>query len=181
MKSKSSGHQGSCVVPIAAALISALATIFVALITNPTILDRLLPSNPPIIAPASNVDQIFAPTPAPAVVEPEVIEPEVIEPEVIEPEVIEPAVADQCIVGYAWREAVADDHVCVTVEMRQQVAEDNALAESRKDPAGAYGPDSCISGYVWRVAIPADLVCVTVEMRQQVADDNALAAERVER
>lgn len=171
MKSKSSGHQGSCLVPIGAALISALATIFVALITNPTILDRLLLGNPPIIAPASNVDPIIAPTPEPAVVE----------PEVVEPEVVEPAVADQCIAGYVWREAVPDDHVCVTVEMRQQVAEDNALAESRKDPAGAYGPDSCIAGYVWRIAIPEDLVCVTVEMRQQVVDDNALAAERVER
>ncbi len=90
---------------------------------------------------------------------------------------------NQCLQGYVWRVTTPDDLVCVTPEMRDQVAEDNALAEERKDPACAtedceFGPDQCISGYVWRVITPDDLVCVTPEMRDLVAEDNALAEER---
>jgi hypothetical protein len=89
------------------------------------------------------------------------------------------APADLCIQGYVWREAFVGDHVCVTGEERQRVADDNAAAASRVDPSGPYGPNSCVSGYVWRVARPDDLVCVTGEERQQVADDNAAAASRI--
>lgn len=38
---------------------------------------------------------------------------------------------DTCVQGYVWREAVPDDHVCVTPETRDQAWEDNGLASSR--------------------------------------------------
>jgi hypothetical protein len=90
---------------------------------------------------------------------------------------------NQCLPGYVWRVSTPDDLVCVTPDVRQQVADDNAQAEDRKDPACAngdceFGPDQCLSGYVWRVITPDDLVCVTPEMRDQVADDNAHVEER---
>ena len=90
---------------------------------------------------------------------------------------------NQCLPGYVWRVSTPDDLVCVTPDIREQVAEDNAQAEERKDPACAggdceFGEDQCLSGYVWRVITPDDLVCVTPEMRDQVADDNAHAEER---
>jgi len=85
-----------------------------------------------------------------------------------------------CISGYVWREAGPDDHVCVPPEVREKIASQNALADSRRAPRGGiYGPNTCLSGYVWRVAFPSDLVCVTPEERDEVARDNALAASRV--
>jgi hypothetical protein len=39
---------------------------------------------------------------------------------------------DTCIQGYVWREAIPGDHVCVTPEVRDQAAEDNRLADSRR-------------------------------------------------
>jgi hypothetical protein len=85
-----------------------------------------------------------------------------------------------CIAGYVWREAGPSDHVCVRPEVRDKVASQNALADSRRDPrGGVYGPNTCLSGYVWRSAFPSDLVCVTPEERDEVARDNALAAARV--
>jgi hypothetical protein len=85
-----------------------------------------------------------------------------------------------CISGYVWREAGPADHVCVAPEVRDLVAKQNALADSRRNPqGGAYGPNTCLSGYVWRVAFPSDLVCVTPEERDQAAKDNAQAATRV--
>jgi hypothetical protein len=39
---------------------------------------------------------------------------------------------DTCVQGYVWREAVQDDHVCVTPETREQAWQDNALADSRR-------------------------------------------------
>jgi hypothetical protein len=90
---------------------------------------------------------------------------------------------DQCVQGFVWRVSTPEDLVCVTPEMRDLVAEDNALAAERKDPACAtgdceWGPDQCLPGYVWRVITPDDLVCVTPEMRDLVAEDNVLAAGR---
>lgn len=85
-----------------------------------------------------------------------------------------------CISGYVWREAGPSDHVCVIPEVRDLVAKQNELADSRRDPrGGAYGPNTCLSGYVWREAFPTDLVCVTPEERDQAAKDNRLAATRV--
>lgn len=90
-----------------------------------------------------------------------------------------PPPPDTCITGYVWREAFDGDHVCVTPDQRTLVAQDNAAAATRIDPAGAYGPNTCISGYVWRVARDSDLVCVLPEERDQVAADNAAASTRV--
>jgi hypothetical protein len=90
-----------------------------------------------------------------------------------------PIPPDTCVSGFVWREAFEGDHVCVTPEERTRIADDNAAASSRVDPAGAYGPNTCVAGFVWRVARPEDLVCVTPEERQQVADDNAAASSRV--
>lgn len=86
---------------------------------------------------------------------------------------------DTCLQGYVWRDAFANDHVCVTVATRSQAAADNAAAASRRSPnGGAFGPDTCLQGFVWRQAIPADHVCVTVATRSQAAADNAAGASR---
>ena len=95
------------------------------------------------------------------------------------PPTVEPPVPDTCIQGYVWREAIQNDHVCVTPGVRDQTAEDNRLADSRRSPTGgAYGPDTCLPGYVWRVVVPTDLVCVTPETRDQVQQHNQLADSR---
>lgn len=78
-----------------------------------------------------------------------------------------------CYPGYVWREANANDHVCVTPATRDQTAYDNSQRNNRIDPSGAYGPDSCIQGYVWREAFSGDHVCVTPATRSQAAYDNA--------
>jgi len=86
---------------------------------------------------------------------------------------------DRCIQGYVWREAVANDHVCVTPDTREQAQRDNEQADGRRSPTGgAYGPDTCLDGYVWREATPADHVCVTPETRTQTVEDNSLADSR---
>jgi hypothetical protein len=86
---------------------------------------------------------------------------------------------DTCLKGYVWREAVANDHVCVTPAVRTQTRQDNALADSRRDPnGGPYGPDTCLSGYVWREAVANDHVCVTPATREQARSDNAAADSR---
>lgn len=86
---------------------------------------------------------------------------------------------DRCIQGYVWREANSNDHVCVTGAIRDQTAQENSLAESRRSPTGgAYGPDTCLSGYVWREAYSGDHVCVPGASRDQAAADNAQAANR---
>jgi hypothetical protein len=95
-----------------------------------------------------------------------------------QPPTIPPTHPD-CIQGYVWREAIPGDHVCVTPEVRDQAAEDNRLADSRRSPTGGdYGPDTCLQGYVWREAVPSDHVCVTPETRDQAAEDNRLADSR---
>ena len=83
-----------------------------------------------------------------------------------------------CKAGYVWRQANARDHVCVTAQTRQQVADDNAAASKH-----GYLPDlikhmpgACYPGYVWRQAYAADYVCVTPQTRDQAASDNAAAA-----
>jgi hypothetical protein len=86
--------------------------------------------------------------------------------------------SDICIQGYVWREAFAGDHVCVTPLTRAQVAGDNRLAASRRDPGGLYGPNTCIQGFVWRGARDGDAVCVTPDRRSQAVADNRQAAAR---
>lgn len=86
---------------------------------------------------------------------------------------------DTCINGYVWREASPTDHVCVTPPNRTLTAEENGLADSRRDPGqGGNGPLACAVPYVWRDAFDGDAVCVTVDRRTQAHDDNAHAAER---
>jgi hypothetical protein len=87
--------------------------------------------------------------------------------------------SDACLAGFVWREAVTDDHVCVTPETRGQAVADNRLADSRRSPTGgAYGPDTCLDGFVWREAVTGDHVCVTPDTRSQAMTDNQLAAGR---
>lgn len=84
-----------------------------------------------------------------------------------------------CIQGFVWREANPNDHVCVTIQVRDQTRNDNAQAGARRSPTGgAYGPDTCISGYVWREAFSGDHVCVTPQTRTQAAADNRAASSR---
>lgn len=89
------------------------------------------------------------------------------------------APADRCQSGYVWREARRDDHVCVAPEVRQRTAEENATADARRDPNGAYGRDTCLTGYVWREAVQGDHVCVIPRSRDQAANDNRNASARV--
>jgi hypothetical protein len=87
---------------------------------------------------------------------------------------------DVCKQGFVWREAVADDHVCVTPATRSEAAKENALGASRREPrGGADGPDTCRQGFVWRGAIPSDHVCVTAEVREATAAENRLKNERI--
>src|SRR5689334_23849970 len=44
---------------------------------------------------------------------------------------------NQCLPGYVWRVSRPDDLVCVTPDVRDQAADDNAHAAERKDPACA--------------------------------------------
>jgi hypothetical protein len=83
-----------------------------------------------------------------------------------------------CLTGYVWREAVTNDVVCVTPDVRTQTRQDNALAASRRNPSGPFGPDTCIQGYVWREAVANDRVCVTPATREQARADNLRAASR---
>lgn len=86
---------------------------------------------------------------------------------------------DTCRQGYVWREANADDHVCVKPSVRAQTARDNQQARYRVTPnGGAYGPNTCRQGYVWREAYAGDVVCVTPETRAQAAYDNQRASSR---
>jgi hypothetical protein len=85
---------------------------------------------------------------------------------------------DACIDGYVWRLAKADDHVCVTQEIADQVIDDNAQRESRW-VVGNYGPHTCIPGYVWREAFEGDDVCVLPERRTQAKQDNIDSPSRV--
>ena len=84
-----------------------------------------------------------------------------------------------CLEGWVWREAFANDYVCVTPATRSQTAIDNKLAASRVNPnGGPYGSKTCLNGYVWREASPTDYVCVTPATRAQAAEDNSQAANR---
>lgn len=86
--------------------------------------------------------------------------------------------APRCRSGFVWREASPSDYVCVTPESRDRVRRENAVASTRVNPQGAYGPNTCIGGFVWREAYQGDVVCVTPEVRDTVRQENATAASR---
>lgn len=88
------------------------------------------------------------------------------------PNSIAKATINQCAQGFVWRQAGANDNICVTPESRQRVAQENATAASRVNPRGAYGPNTCIAGYVWREAFNGDVVCVTPQVRALVRQEN---------
>lgn len=83
-----------------------------------------------------------------------------------------------CKPGFVWREARADDLICVPPDSRAQIASENAAAASRTDPNGAWGPATCLPGYVWREAFEGDVTCVTPDRRAAVKAENAAAASR---
>ena len=86
---------------------------------------------------------------------------------------------DRCVLGFVWREAGPQDHVCVSGQVRDATRQDNAQAAARRNPAGGpFGPDTCLQGFVWREAFPGDHVCVTGDVRTRTRDENAAAASR---
>jgi Domain of unknown function (DUF4185) len=86
---------------------------------------------------------------------------------------------DTCRAGFVWREAIPDDHVCVTPRARLATQQQNAEADARRAPkGGAFGLDTCLQGFVWRGAYDQDHVCVTSGERSATAADNAAANAR---
>ena len=78
-----------------------------------------------------------------------------------------------------WREAVPDDHVCVSPDTRAATAGQNKAAEGNRAPdGGPFGPDTCREGFVWRDAFEGDHVCVVPGVRDQAAADNRAASSR---
>ena len=72
----------------------------------------------------------------------------------------------------ARRDAIPGDHVCVVPARRSAAANENAIAGSRVDPTGPYGPNTCKPGFVWREAYSGDVVCVTPARRTEVKQEN---------
>ena len=87
---------------------------------------------------------------------------------------------DTCVQGYVWREAIPNDHVCVTPAVRARTQQENGTVAERRDPTGAYGSNTCKQGFVWREAFDGDVVCVTPDIRSATKADNAAAASRVQ-
>lgn len=83
--------------------------------------------------------------------------------------------APACKPGFVWRAARPGDAVCVTPEVRDKTAQQNAVAAQNVQPGGG---NVCKSGFVWRNAYPGDAVCVTPDVRDQAVADNAAAASR---
>lgn len=83
-----------------------------------------------------------------------------------------------CQNGYVWREAFANDQVCVTSTDRSIVAQENAAGPSHTNYGTSY-PYWCLSGYVWRQAKPSDYVCVVPASRDRERSDDALAESRL--
>jgi len=86
---------------------------------------------------------------------------------------------DTCKSGFVWREAVPDDHVCVSPASRDAAAQqDHEAANHRQPYGGPFGPDTCVQGFVWRDAFPGDHVCVTPALRQEAANENTQGPSR---
>lgn len=78
----------------------------------------------------------------------------------------------QCRPGLVWREAFPGDVVCVTPEVRDRTATENAEASLHV----AY----CKPGYVQRNAARGDRTCVTREEHDLAASENALSLGRTQ-
>ena len=86
---------------------------------------------------------------------------------------------DTCLSGFVPRLSLVGDTVCVTVDRRKQIQDENAHANDRRSPnGGPFGPDTCRSGFVWREATASDHVCVPPPARDAAHWDNKLAASR---
>ena len=86
---------------------------------------------------------------------------------------ISSALPTLCLVGFVWREAGPNDHVCVSGTSRGTAASENSLAASRRSPnGGPFGPDTCLPGYVWREAFAGDHVCVPGAARARAKQEN---------
>ncbi|OBH00087.1 hypothetical protein [Mycobacterium sp. E3247] len=83
--------------------------------------------------------------------------------------------APACKPGFVWRAARPGDAVCVTPEVRDKTAQQNAVAAQNVQPGGG---NACKPGFVWRNAYSGDAVCVTPDVRDEAAADNAAAASR---
>jgi hypothetical protein len=84
-----------------------------------------------------------------------------------------------CKQGYVWREAMPNDVVCVTPQVRSRTRRENSQASLRREPnGGAYGADTCKQGFVWREATSGDRVCVLPRIRSEAAEDNKQAGTR---
>jgi hypothetical protein len=84
-----------------------------------------------------------------------------------------------CKQGYVWREAMPNDVVCVTPQVRTRTRRENSQASLRREPnGGSYGADTCKQGFVWREATSADRVCVSPRIRSEAAEDNKQAGAR---
>jgi len=74
-----------------------------------------------------------------------------------------------CKPPFVWREARPTDLVCVTVNSRTTVADENRNAAQGVEPGAA---PNCRSGLVWREAFSGDIVCVSPQRREQVREEN---------
>lgn len=84
---------------------------------------------------------------------------------------------DTCVNGLVWRDARPGDTVCVTPQVRDATAQQNADPRANKVPGGgAYGPETCNPGFVWREAFDGDSICVTPQLRADTLAANAAAA-----
>lgn len=87
---------------------------------------------------------------------------------------------DTCKDGYVWREAFADDHVCVLPEVRSRTRAENQQPSANRAGGGAHGPDTCKQGHVWRETRPGDHVCVSYRSRDDAKRDNGQNVFRLE-
>jgi len=78
-----------------------------------------------------------------------------------------------CKPGFVWRQANAQDHVCVTPQMRTQIMADNKMS-----PLHTAANGMCVRGYVWRQANAQDHVCVVPQTHTATAADNAASPSR---
>jgi hypothetical protein len=83
-----------------------------------------------------------------------------------------------CQNGYVWRNAFANDQVCVTLTDNFVVAQENAAGPSHTNFSTSY-PYWCLSGYVWRQAKPTDYVCVVPASRDRERANNGNAESRL--